>query len=184
MPLSARPTPVSKHVDRQSTHVAAFLGEVPNGTHKATDLNAAYGASASAEDLPPLGRTSFYRAADLVLGLRWRKGNADVYRVARYPESPIHTAVTPAHSTGQSDAPDVFDGFLPGVYSPATGSRVEAPVLFADFQAYAAENRLIELRRWSRQTFYRALEERGYVRKRSTGGRFVVLGLRKHVSPS
>jgi putative DNA primase/helicase len=74
---------------------------------------------------------------------------------------------------------DVLEGFLPGVYVADPGGRVEAPTLFAAFQAYADEGNFLDLKRWSSRAFYGALEERGYVRKRSTGGKFVVLGVRK-----
>lgn len=74
---------------------------------------------------------------------------------------------------------DVLEGFLPGEYVPDPGGRVEATVLFGAFQAYADNGNFLDLKRWSSRAFYGALEERGYVRKRSTGGKFVVLGVRK-----
>jgi len=74
---------------------------------------------------------------------------------------------------------DVLEGFLPGVYVADEGSQIEAKTLFTAFQAYADEGNFLDLKRWSNRAFYGALEERGYVRKRSTGGKFVVRGVRK-----
>lgn len=74
---------------------------------------------------------------------------------------------------------DVLEGFLPGVYVADEGSQIEAKTLFTAFQLYADEGNFLDLKRWSNRAFYGALEERGYVRKRSTGGKFVVRGVRK-----
>lgn len=172
------PQPAPRHRRRQA-HAQAFLSTYPLGTHKASDVHAAYEASASEHGVTPLGRGTFYSEADRVLGLRWRKGNVDVYRVARDFSAPTGPLIARNAPFERAVATDVLEGFLPGVYVPDPASRMEAPVLFAAFEAYAAEHRLVELRRWSNQRFYRALEERGYVRKRSTGGKFVVLGVRK-----
>ena len=75
-------------------------------------------------------------------------------------------------------ASDVLEGFLPGIYVADEGSRVEATKVFAAFQAYADEGNYLDLKKWSSRALYRALEERGYTRKRSTGGKFVIQGLR------
>ncbi|OII27539.1 hypothetical protein [Frigoribacterium sp. MCBA15_019] len=174
--MSPQPSPRHR---RQHAHAQVFLSTYPLGTHKASDVKAAYEASASEYGVTPLGRGTFYSEADLVLGLRWRKGGADVYRVARDLDEPSVPMIGWSTPPVPQKATDVLEGFLPGVYVPDPASRMEAPVLFAAFEAYAAEHRLIELRRWSNQRFYRALEERGYMRKRSTGGKFVVLGVRK-----
>jgi len=172
------PQPSPRHRCQQA-HAQSFLSTYPLGTHKASDVHAAYEASASAHGVAPLGRGTFYSEADLVLGLRWWKGNADVYRVARDPDAPTVPLTDRNAPLERPKATDVLEGFLPGVYVPHPASRMEAPALFAAFGAYAEKHQLIELRRWSSQRFYRALAERGYVRKRSTGGKFVVLGVRK-----
>jgi hypothetical protein len=174
--MSTQPSPRRR---RQHDHAQRFLRTYPLGTHKASEVHAAYEASASEHGVAPLGRGTFYREADLVLGLRWRKGNVDVYRVARDSDAPTLSMADVDDPVGRPEASDALEGFLPGVYVPDAACRVEAPVLFAAFEAYAAEHGLLELRRWSNQRFYRVLEDRGYVRKRSTGGRFVVLGVRK-----
>lgn len=174
--MSPQPFPRHRH---QQTHAQAFLSTYPLGTHKASDVHAAYEVSASEHGVAPLGRGTFYTEADRVFGLRWRKGKADVYRVARDPDAPVLSMVEPADPVERPEATDALEGFLPGVYVSDPASRMEAPVLFAAFEEYTAEHRLIELRRWSNQRFYRALAERGYERKRSTGGKFVVLGVRK-----
>lgn len=166
---------------RQDAHALAFLQTLLAGTHRAPDVHADYEASATAHGVVPLGRTTFYSRADEALGPRWSTGSGDIYRVATGSETPD---ALQAFSLDYRAERDALDGFLPGVYVSAPGSRVPATAAFADFEAFAAEHDLIELRRWSRHAFYRALEERGYVRKRSTGGKFVVLDMRKHVSPS
>jgi hypothetical protein len=142
-------------------------------------VHAAHEAASSEHGVTPLGRGTFYTAADRVFGLRWRQGHADVYRVARDSNAPTGLLIDRNAPLEGPEATDVLEGFLPGVYVPDPASRMEAPVLFEAFEAYAVEHRLIELRRSSNRAFYSALEERGYVRKRSTGGKFVVLGVRK-----
>ena len=123
----------------------------------------------------PNRRTAFYRCADNVIGPCWTTGRGDVYRVAS--DWTVFDALH-AFSRDYPAERDALDGFLLGVYVPEPGSRVVVTALFADFQAFAAEHRIIELQRWSSQAFYRALGERGYARRRSTGGKYVVLDLR------
>lgn len=159
---------------RQKAHSLAFLRTLTAGTHRAPAVYADYEASAIEHSVVPLGRTTFYSRADEAIGPRWGAGNGDVYRVASGLQTPDALL---AFSRDYPAERDALDGFLPGVYVPEPGSRVPATAVFADFEAFAAEHRLIELRRWSRQAFYRALEERGYERKRSTGGQFVVVGI-------
>jgi len=74
---------------------------------------------------------------------------------------------------------DVLEGFIPGVYVEDETGRVEATVVFKAFLEYADEGNYGDLKRWSSRALYRALEERGFQRKRSTGGKFVILGLRR-----
>ncbi len=76
-------------------------------------------------------------------------------------------------------ASDVLDGFLPGVYVADPAGRVEAKKVFQDFQTYADEGNYLDLKKWSNRALYRALEERGYTRRRGTGGRFVIEGIRR-----
>jgi hypothetical protein len=161
---------------RQEAHALAFLQTLSAGTHRAPDVYAYYEASATEHGAVPLGRTTFHSRAAEALGRRWSAASGDVYRVAS------DWTISDALHAFARDYPaerDALDGFLPGVYVSEPSSRVAATAVFADFEAFAAKHGLIELRRWSRQAFYRALEERGYVRKRSTGGKFVVLGLSK-----
>lgn len=161
---------------RQAAHAAAFLATLAAGTHSVGGVHAAYEASATECTVAPLGRTTFYRQASQSLGPRWSTGEGDIFRVASGTTNPD------ALRDFARDYPierDALDGFLPGVYVAEVGSRVAATTLFADFEAFAAMHRIIELQRWSNRAFYGALEERGYERKRSTGGKFVVLGVCK-----
>lgn len=161
---------------RQEEHALAFLHSLATGTHRAPDVHAYYEASATEHGVVPLGRTTFYRHADQVIGPRWPAGNGDVYRVASDWTVP---GALEAFSRDYPAERDALAGFLPGIYQPEPGSRAVATTLFADFEAFAATHRILELQRWSNRAFYAALEERGYVRKRSTGGKFVVEGVRK-----
>lgn len=75
---------------------------------------------------------------------------------------------------------DSLYGFLPGEYLADPKARpIPALDLFGKFQEYADENNLTELRRWSSRAFYRAVEERGFVRRRGTGGTMLFEGIRK-----
>ena len=74
---------------------------------------------------------------------------------------------------------DVLEGFLPGVFVAEAGAKVEATGVFKAFLEYADEGNYLDLKRWSSRALYRALEERGYTRRRSTGGKFVIEGLRR-----
>lgn len=74
---------------------------------------------------------------------------------------------------------DALYGFLPGVYVPDPAGRVEAKTVFTAFQDYADEGNYLDLRKWSNRALYGALEERGYARRRSTGGKFVIEGIRR-----
>lgn len=86
------------------------------------------------------------------------------------------TAATVAYR----ESSDVLHGFLPGEYVQDTNAPgVLAPRLFQEFQEWADEHNMIDLKKWSSRAFYRSLEERGVVRKRSTGGKFLVMGLRR-----
>src|SRR5690606_13178130 len=73
---------------------------------------------------------------------------------------------------------DVLDGFVPGVYVADENGRVENTVIFRAFQEYADEGNYLDLKKWSARALYRALEERGFVRKKS-GGKNYFLGLRR-----
>jgi putative DNA primase/helicase len=74
---------------------------------------------------------------------------------------------------------DALYGFIPGVYVADPDGKVEAKSVFQAFQDYADEGNYLDLRRWSNRALYAALEERGYPRRRSTGGKFVITGIRR-----
>jgi putative DNA primase/helicase len=77
-------------------------------------------------------------------------------------------------------ASDVLNGFLPGVFEEGDpDDKIKATEVFSEFQIYAEEHNFRDLKTWSSRGLYAALEERGFARKRSTGGTFYVFGLRK-----
>lgn len=74
---------------------------------------------------------------------------------------------------------DILEGFLPGKYIHDENGKVEATQVFKDFQEWADSNNHLDLKKWSSRAFYGAMEERQIIRKRSTGGKFVLQGLRR-----
>ncbi len=66
---------------------------------------------------------------------------------------------------------DALAGFLPGVYVADSGAgRVEGKLLFEAYLAWATEENLPAREVWTRQTFFRALEERGHPKRRGKQG--------------
>lgn len=66
---------------------------------------------------------------------------------------------------------DALAGFLPGVWTKdAAGGRVEGKILFDTYLDWAAEENLPVREIWTRQTFFRALEERGFPKRRGKAG--------------
>lgn len=75
---------------------------------------------------------------------------------------------------------NVLDGFLPGKYVFADDAKaVAGETLFHDFQAWAEEENLGEMRRWSRKAFYAALAERGLTKRQGGGRKTVFEGVRR-----
>ena len=66
---------------------------------------------------------------------------------------------------------DALAGFLPGVFvlDPDAG-RVEGKVLFEQYLQWADEENLPARERWTRRTFFGALEERGLVKRKTNKG--------------
>jgi len=66
---------------------------------------------------------------------------------------------------------DALAGFLPGhfVLDPTAG-RVEGKVLFEQYLQWADEENLPARERWTRRTFFGALEERGLVKRKTNKG--------------
>lgn len=66
---------------------------------------------------------------------------------------------------------DALAGFLPGqfVKDPHAG-RVDGKILFDTYLEWAAEENLPAREIWTRQTFFRALEERGFPKRRGKRG--------------
>lgn len=66
---------------------------------------------------------------------------------------------------------DALAGFLPGVFvKDATAGRLAGKVLFDAYLQWADEENLPARERWTRQTFFRALEERGLAKRRGNQG--------------
>lgn len=65
---------------------------------------------------------------------------------------------------------DALAGFLPGVYVQDEGGRVEGSKLFEDYLQWADEENLPQRERWTRKTFYGALEERGLTKRKIASG--------------
>lgn len=76
-------------------------------------------------------------------------------------------------------ASDILEGFFPGVYIREDGHKVEATAVFKQFQEWADSENHLDLKKWSSRAFYGAMEERQIIRRRSTGGKFVLDGLRR-----
>lgn len=74
---------------------------------------------------------------------------------------------------------DIMEGFLPGVYIKEENGKVEATTVFKAFQEWADSENHLDLKKWSSRAFYGAMEERQVIRKRSTGGKFVLQGIRR-----
>lgn len=74
---------------------------------------------------------------------------------------------------------DALAGFLPGVFvADRDAGRVEGKLIYEAYKSWAEEEGLPLREVWTRQTFFRALEERGYPKKRSAGGQ-AFIGLRR-----
>lgn len=66
---------------------------------------------------------------------------------------------------------DALSGFLPGVFvEDTTAGRVLGKVLFDAYLEWADEENLPGKERWTRRTFFGALEERGFVKKNTNRG--------------
>jgi len=66
---------------------------------------------------------------------------------------------------------DALAGFLPGVYiHDAEAGRVEGSVLFESYLQWADDENLPARERWTRKTFFAALEERGLTKRRVAKG--------------
>jgi putative DNA primase/helicase len=66
---------------------------------------------------------------------------------------------------------DALAGFLPGVFiRDATAGRVTGKVLFDAYLEWADEENLPAKERWTRRTFFAALEERGLSKRQSNKG--------------
>ncbi|UIW13520.1 DNA primase/helicase [Arthrobacter phage Lizalica] len=66
---------------------------------------------------------------------------------------------------------DALAGFLPGVFiQDAEAGRVEGKVLFDEYLKWADEENLPAKERWTRRTFFGALEERGLTKRKTMNG--------------
>ncbi|UJQ86827.1 DNA primase/helicase [Arthrobacter phage Reedo] len=66
---------------------------------------------------------------------------------------------------------DALAGFIPGVFvADETAGRVEGKVLFDEYLKWADEENLPAKERWTRRTFFGALEERGFTKRKTMNG--------------
>lgn len=66
---------------------------------------------------------------------------------------------------------DALSGFLPGLFERSEGNaRVEGRVLFDAYLAWADDENLPARERWTRKSFFAALEERGATKRRGKTG--------------
>ncbi|QXO14572.1 DNA primase/helicase [Arthrobacter phage Kaylissa] len=66
---------------------------------------------------------------------------------------------------------DALAGFLPGVFiQDSEAGRVEGKVLFDEYLKWADEENLPAKERWTRRTFFGALEERGLTKRKTMNG--------------
>jgi putative DNA primase/helicase len=66
---------------------------------------------------------------------------------------------------------DALAGFIPGVFiQDDSAGRVEGKVLFDEYLKWADEENLPARERWTRRTFFGALEERGLVKRKTMNG--------------
>ncbi|AYN58520.1 DNA primase [Arthrobacter phage Liebe] len=107
--------------------------------------------------------------------LAWAVRGAIAWRKGGLQDPPVIRDSTREYR----ETSDALYGFLPGVYVPDPAGRVEAKTVFTAFQDYADEGNYLDLRKWSNRALYGALEERGFPRRRSTGGKFVIEGIRR-----
>ncbi|WGH21391.1 DNA primase/helicase [Arthrobacter phage Emotion] len=75
---------------------------------------------------------------------------------------------------------DALAGFLPGmfIHDPSAG-RVDGKVLFESYLQWADEENLPARERWTRRTFFGALEERGLTKRKTNKG-VAFDGVRRH----
>lgn len=102
------------------------------------------------------------------------RGAVDWYANGLQDPSRIKDATAEYRATS-----DIMEGFLPGVYIKDENGKVEATSVFKAFQEWADSENHLDLKKWSSRAFYGAMEERQVIRKRSTGGKFVLQGIRR-----
>jgi putative DNA primase/helicase len=70
------------------------------------------------------------------------------------------------------DTSDALSGFLPGVWTkdPASGGSVVGADLFRSYLEWADEENLPDREKWTRRTFFSALEERGLTKRKAKQG--------------
>ncbi|WVX87957.1 DNA primase/helicase [Arthrobacter phage Snek] len=66
---------------------------------------------------------------------------------------------------------DALAGFIPGVFiADENAGRVEGKILFDEYLKWADDENLPGKERWTRRTFFGALEERGFTKKKTMNG--------------
>ncbi|WP_191480135.1 phage/plasmid primase, P4 family [Nocardioides ochotonae] len=75
------------------------------------------------------------------------------------------------HATAEyRETSNALAGFLPGVFVVEDGERLTGKALFDAYLEWADEENLPGRERWTRRTFFAALEERGLVKRRAAAG--------------
>jgi hypothetical protein len=76
-----RPKSKSSSFSKRQEHLRVFLASVPPGTHSTVEVFTQYQRSAARSGIKPIGRTNFFRSADLHFGPRVRSSSNAFYRV-------------------------------------------------------------------------------------------------------
>jgi putative DNA primase/helicase len=78
---------------------------------------------------------------------------------------------------------DALAGFLPGILEPCEdGCQMSGSVAFNAYLAWCEDENLPAKERWTRRSFYDAMEERGYSRRKTMTG-IALVGVREAAAP-
>jgi putative DNA primase/helicase len=76
------------------------------------------------------------------------------------------------------DTSNALDGLIPGIWEAAPDSTVLGQTLFESYLGWADDEHLSAREIWTRRTFFGALEERGFTKRKTSKG-IVFDGIRK-----
>lgn len=95
------------------------------------------------------------------------QGAVDWYRLGSLDDPDVIKGATKAYRENSN----ALDGFLPGVYEQgAEKDTVLGQTLFEAYLTWADEEHLSQREVWKRKTFFDALEERGFLKRRTSKG--------------